>query len=102
MYLKSLFSLDVVPVFLYKLPVANANNCIFLSLATVTMPLKLNKKMFVKHEILTFAVADIWFRNTWLSILCTFLMHHLVRIVREILGESNLSERTLVDQRFLI
>jgi meckelin len=54
------------------------------------------------HEILTFAVADIWFRNTWLSILCTFLMHHLVRIIREILGESNLSERTLVDQRFLI
>lgn len=54
------------------------------------------------HEILTFAVADIWFRNLWLSILLTFLSHHGIRLARALGGESNLSDRTLVDARFLI
>lgn len=54
------------------------------------------------HEILTFAVVDLWFRNTWLSILVTFLAHHAVRVARSVLGEQNLSDRTLVDARFLI
>ena len=54
------------------------------------------------YEILTFAVADLWFRRTWLSILLTFLFHNALRILRSVAGESNLSDRTLVDSRFLI
>ena len=50
----------------------------------------------------TFAVTDMWFRQTWLSILVVFLSHHGLRILRQVAGESNLSDRTLVDSRFLI
>mmetsp|Transcript_4619 Transcript_4619/g.14625 ORF Transcript_4619/g.14625 Transcript_4619/m.14625 type:complete len:470 (-) Transcript_4619:2368-3777(-) len=53
-------------------------------------------------EMLTFAVADIWFRRTALSILVTFLLHHGIRLLRALAGEKNLSDRTLVDSRFLI
>ena len=35
------------------------------------------------QEILTFAVADIWFRNTTLSIFLVFLLHHFIRLVCE-------------------
>mmetsp|Transcript_9609 Transcript_9609/g.14740 ORF Transcript_9609/g.14740 Transcript_9609/m.14740 type:complete len:134 (+) Transcript_9609:1814-2215(+) len=54
------------------------------------------------HEILTYAVADIWFKSTFLSILLTYLLHHAIRIVRLLCGEQNISDRTLVDKRFLI
>ncbi|KAH8065036.1 hypothetical protein JL722_1932 [Aureococcus anophagefferens] len=57
---------------------------------------------FLIHEMLTFAVTDMWFRQTWLSILVVFLSHHGLRILRQVAGESNLSDRTLVDSRFLI
>ena len=54
------------------------------------------------QEILTFAVAEIWFNSTTLAILLTFLLHHAIRLLRALAGEQNISERTLVDKRFLI
>lgn len=73
------------------------------------------------QEILTFAVADIWFKSTSLFSLCpdqfrstfspskssrrsiflTFLLHYAVRVVRAYFGSKNLSERALIDARFL-
>ena len=53
-------------------------------------------------EILTFAVADIWFRNTSLSIFITFLLHHAVRLVCQAFTESNIANSSYVDERFLV
>ena len=54
------------------------------------------------HEILTYSVCDLWFGNTSLSILLTFLSHHALRALRSYYGESNLASQTHVDARFLI
>lgn len=54
------------------------------------------------HEILTFACADLWFRNAALSMLLTFLLHHAVRLLRAIAGEQNIAERASIDRRFLL
>lgn len=60
-----------------------------------------NDATLLIHEILTFGVCDIWFGSTSLSILLTFLLHHAIRLVRSVYGEHNLSERALIDRRFL-
>ena len=54
------------------------------------------------QEILTFAVADIWFRNTTLSIFLVFLLHHFIRLVCEAYSARNIAESSMVDERFLI
>ena len=54
------------------------------------------------QEMLTFAVADIWFRNTTLSIFLVFLLHHFIRLVCEAYSARNIAESSMVDERFLI
>ncbi|KAJ8608271.1 hypothetical protein CTAYLR_007272 [Chrysophaeum taylorii] len=43
------------------------------------------------HEILTFAVADIWFKSTALSILLTYLLHHAVSLARSLAGDQRVA-----------
>lgn len=54
------------------------------------------------QEMLTFAVADIWFRNTTLSIFLVFLLHHFIRLVCERGATRNIADSSMVDERFLI
>lgn len=54
------------------------------------------------QEMLTFAVADIWFRSTALSIFLTFLLHHAIRITCSHFSEANIANSSMVDQRFLV
>ncbi|KAK7236245.1 meckelin [Aureococcus anophagefferens] len=54
------------------------------------------------QEILTFAVADIWFRSTSLSIFLTFLLHHAIRLLCASYCEANIADSSYVDQRFLL
>ncbi|KAH8064393.1 hypothetical protein JL722_1258 [Aureococcus anophagefferens] len=54
------------------------------------------------QEILTFAVADIWFRSTSLSIFLTFLLHHAIRLLCAAYCEANIADSSYVDQRFFL
>ena len=54
------------------------------------------------QEMLTFAVADLWFRNTSLSIFLTFLLHHAIRLTCSHFSEANIANSSMVDQRFLV
>ena len=51
---------------------------------------------------LTYAVSDLWFDSAACSILITYLCWKLLVLTRSFFGERNLSNRTLVDDRFLI
>ena len=52
-------------------------------------------------NVLTHAVCDIWFGRTALSLLLTYLLDALVRIVRKEVGRFSIAKRSLIDERFL-
>jgi len=53
-------------------------------------------------NILTFAMCDLWFDDSLVSVVLTYLMEQLVVGVRSSFGQKNLAEKTLIDERFLI
>ena len=52
-------------------------------------------------NILSYSLFDLWFNNTMVSVLLTYLLDYLLTYVREAWGRSVLSRKTLVDERFL-
>jgi meckelin len=67
------------------------------------------KVFFLGHEfdfllmnMLAYVLFDLWFKNTAVSILLTYLLNELLVMIREDCGRSNISTKTLMDDRFLI
>jgi hypothetical protein len=54
------------------------------------------------HDILTFHVSDMIFKNTVSSVLCVYLMHILRTVVRSQMGKYNVAKKTQVNQRFMV
>jgi len=61
-----------------------------------------NEGDLLLFNILTYSVCDIWFSNTAVSLLLTFLMEMIVVTIRRHYGQSNIASKTMVDERFLI
>lgn len=53
-------------------------------------------------DILIFDTIDLAAQNIFIAALVTFIFSKCVMWLRQKLGESNLSKKTLVDKRFLI
>lgn len=63
--------------------------------------------MGIEYEIIVFltamyAVCDLAFDNTFVSILVVFLANRFISYFRKQWGQTNVSKKTLVDERFLI
>jgi len=54
------------------------------------------------HDILTFHVSDMIFKNTVSSVLCVYLMHILRTVVRSQMGKYNVAKKTQVNRRFMV
>ena len=53
------------------------------------------------HDILTYNLASMVFNNVGMSIFLTYAMHLLRTSIRSWFGKRNLSNKSLIDQRFL-
>jgi hypothetical protein len=53
-------------------------------------------------EALLYALFDLWFNSTAVSILLTYLVDQAFTYARRTLGQSAVARKTLVDERFLI
>jgi hypothetical protein len=53
-------------------------------------------------NILVYAITDWIFGNTFISLTVTFLMETLLITLRSHFGQTNLSNKSLVDDRFLL
>ncbi|EFJ50232.1 hypothetical protein VOLCADRAFT_116951, partial [Volvox carteri f. nagariensis] len=89
-----------------QLPPENAqNNPAFVhdyfSSFTTTIFIGNEVRLFV-YEALFFCAIDMSLRNVALSALLTFIVIRVVAYVRAMVGEDNLSQKTLVDRHFLI
>lgn len=69
----------------------------FLSTTFLGMELDL-----ILHDLLTFQVADIVFKNTAVSAFCTYLVHAVRKSARARIGRANIAAKTQVDDRFLL
>ena len=52
--------------------------------------------------ILVFSLFDRVTENSIISIMITYIVEKLLKQLRDILSEKNLSNKTLIDERFLI
>ncbi len=53
------------------------------------------------HDILTYNFADILFNDPSASIFATYAVHKIREFFRQWFGEINLSEKSMVDGRFI-
>jgi meckelin len=53
------------------------------------------------HDILTYNVASMTFNNVGISLMLTYSVHLARKFLRSWFGQKNLSEKALVDERFL-
>ena len=53
-------------------------------------------------NILSYSVCDLWFSNTAVSIIFTYIVNEVVVRIRGYLGQLNIAAKTMVDERFLI
>ena len=66
-----------------------------------------NELTLVIFEILCFLTFDLAFSNKYIgsyfiSAAVTFIIYRILTILRKMLGQRNLSHKTLIDDRFLI
>jgi hypothetical protein len=53
-------------------------------------------------NMLTFGCIELWTDNVMTAVLLTYLGDQLVASIRMFFGCKNISEKTLVDERFLV
>jgi len=53
-------------------------------------------------NILCYSLVDLWFNSVAISILITYLLEMVLCYVRQAWGQTTLSRKTLIDERFLI
>ncbi|GBG28027.1 Meckelin [Hondaea fermentalgiana] len=56
----------------------------------------------ILFNVLCITTCDLWWDDTTLSIFAAFLLDRFFVTIRELFGNANLSQKTLVDDRFLI
>ena len=66
-----------------------------------------NELTLVIFEILTFLTFDLAFSSKYIgsyfiSAAITFIIYRILSVLRRALGQRNLSQKTLIDDRFLI
>jgi hypothetical protein len=61
-----------------------------------------NEDGMILFNILTYSVCDLWFGDTVISILLTYLLMEFIMLFRRSYGHDNLGSKTLVDSRFLL
>lgn len=61
----------------------------------------------VEHDLLLFNIffyctVDLIFKNTFVSLITTWIVDEVLKQIRSYFGESNISKKALVDTRFLL